>query len=96
MGRLVAEEALQESVDWVMGYIAQDPAVRALVQQQAIGFSEEVTVGARERMITGDNILEGVVRRILGRKPRAELPGPPDEVQKQASLMAEEEQAPSP
>ena len=96
VGRLMAEEALQETVDWVMDYIAQNPEIRDLVEQQTVGFADEVTVGARERMITGDSILEGVFRRLFGRKPRAELPGPPAVVQQQAEALAQEGQIAEP
>lgn len=90
VGRLVAEEALQETVDWVMDYVAQNPQIRDLVEQQAVGFADEVTVGARERMITGDSILEGVFRRLFGRTSRDELPGPPAVVQQVSESMSKD------
>jgi hypothetical protein len=84
VGRLVAEEAAQESIDWLLDYLAKKPEIRDLVQQQSIGFAEEVAVGTRARAITADNMLESIFRRLLGRTPRASLPGPPEVVQQQA------------
>ena len=81
VGRLMAETALQESVDWVMDYIAQNPEIRDLVQQQALGFTEEISVGVRARSVSADNLLDGVLRKLFGRTPRPDLPGPPAEVQ---------------
>lgn len=86
-GRVMAEHALEDSVDWLMNYIAQNPDIRNLVQQQAIGFSEEITVGVRERAITSDNVIDGLLRKLLRRTPRSDLPGPPEEVQQHAKTM---------
>ena len=82
VGRLMAEGALAETVDWVMEYFAHDPQIRELVQQQALGFSEEITIGTRERTITADNAFDTLLRKILRRTPRKDLPGPPVEVQR--------------
>jgi hypothetical protein len=81
VGRLTAETALQESVEWAMDYIAHNPEIRDLVQQQALGFTEEIAVGVRARSISADNVLDGLLRRLLRRPPRSELPGPPAEVE---------------
>jgi hypothetical protein len=81
VGRLMAETALQDSVSWVMDYIAENPEIRDLVQTQAIGFTEEIAIGVRERSITADNVLDGLLRKLFRRTPRSELPGPPQEVQ---------------
>lgn len=81
VGRLMAETALQESVDWVMDYIAHNPEIRDLVQQQALGFTEEITVGVRARSVSADNLLDGLLRKLFGRTARPDLPGPPTEVQ---------------
>ena len=80
MGRLMAETALVESVDWVMDYIAHNPQIRDLVQQQALGFTEEISVAVRARSVSADNIIDGVLRKLLRRTPRTDLPGPPAEV----------------
>ncbi len=81
-GRLMAEVALQDSIDWTMDYVAQNPEIRDLVEQQALGFTEEIAVGVRSRSITADNIIENMLRKILGRTPRADLPGPPEPVER--------------
>ena len=80
IGRLLPEQALQDSVDWTVDYIAQNPQVRDLVQQQALGFTEEITIGVRERTITADNLFDGLLRKLFRRTSRADLPGPPEEV----------------
>ncbi len=80
VGKLMAENALLETVDWVLGYIADEPAVRDLVEQQALGFTDEVTIGVRERAITADSTVEVLLRKLFRRKPREFLPGPPEAV----------------
>ena len=92
VGRLVADEALLETYDWAIDYFAQNPEIRELVTEQAMGFTEEFTIGARERAITSDNIVENLLRRLLRRTPRADLPGPPAIIQQQAIVAQQPEQ----
>ena len=91
VGRLMTETALNETVDWTMDYIAQNPEIRDLVQQQALGFTEEVAIGVRERTITADNVIDGLLRKLFRRTPRADLPSPPEEVQRLEAKYDREE-----
>ena len=38
----------------------------------------------RERTVTGDSVVDSIVRTLLGMKPREELPPPDTEVQRRA------------
>jgi hypothetical protein len=46
----------------------------------------------RERTVSADTLAESIVRRILKRPPRAELPPPPDELRQ---AVAEVKRVPS-
>ena len=50
------------------------------------GMTTEIMNEVRERAVTADSTIEMIVRRILGRKQREELPLPPPEVQRRADV----------
>ena len=80
MAQIAVESTYQETVDT----LAKDPEIRELIQTQGIGFAEEVVDELRERSVSADYFLDGFVRALLRRTPRAELPLPPEGVQKSA------------
>lgn len=82
IGRLMAEDAVSESIESVFDYIAHNPQIRDLVQEQALGFTGEITVGTREALLTVDSAFDNLLRKIFRRKPRADLKGPPEAVMK--------------
>jgi hypothetical protein len=68
-------------------YLNDHPeSVQNLVAGQTIGLTTEIMNEVRERAVTADSILEMVVRRVLRRKQREQLPPPPVEVQRRAEV----------
>jgi hypothetical protein len=84
IGRLASRSVADDSVNQVIDYLAANPEVIELVRQQSTGMATQLTAAVRERTVTSDNVLEGVVRRILRKPPRADLPGTPDIIKLQA------------
>lgn len=82
--RRLAELAITERVDQAIDYLTTNQEVQELIQSQSAGLIDEVIEEARERTVSADNFLEAVVRSMLRRPPRWELPGPPPEVRQQA------------
>ena len=88
--RELAKMTYEQIVDEFINHLAENPELQDLVTQQGIGLASEARDEVRERTVTADNLMEGIVRRILKRTPRAELPGPPPEVQRWANLTLDE------
>lgn len=63
--------------------------VRELVQGQSVSMATEAVDELREQGVTADNLLEGVVRRLLRRPARANLPPPPLAVRLRAQRQNE-------
>jgi len=80
MAQTAVESTYQETVDT----LANDPEIQELIQTQGIGLAGEVVDELRERSVSADNFLDGFVRALLRRTPRAELPPPPEDVQESA------------
>ncbi len=59
-------------------------AVQELIQGQSLGLAGEVMDQVRERTVTADSLLEAMVRAVLRRTPRENMPEPPDEIKQQA------------
>lgn len=72
--------------DYITYLNAHPEQVQNLVQGQTIGMTTEIMNEVRERAVTADSTIEMIVRRILGRKQREELPLPPPEVQRRADV----------
>jgi hypothetical protein len=79
--RALASETVDVMMGEIFDYIARDPEiaafVRDLVGQQSLGLAGVVSDNARKVSSTGDDLVEGVIRRLLRRKPRRELPPSP-------------------
>ena len=76
----------QQGDDYITYLNANPEQVQNLVQGQTIGMTTEIMNEVRGRAVTADSTLEMIVRRILGRKQREELPLPPPEVQRRAEV----------
>jgi len=76
----------QQGDDYITYLNAHPEQVQNLVQGQTIGMTTEIMNEVRERAVTADSTIEMIVRRILGRKQREELPLPPPEVQRRADV----------
>jgi hypothetical protein len=77
--RVIESRLLNEAVErllltdelWLLvDEIAHSPSVLEAVQQQSVGFIDEVADGVRTRTRTADDKLESRVRRMFGRKAR--------------------------
>ena len=68
-GRLTAQEALATSTHEVFGYMAQEPQVRDLIQQQGVTMASTALGEVRSRTATADRWVERVVRKALGMQP---------------------------
>jgi hypothetical protein len=72
--------------DYVQYLNAHPESVQNLVAGQTIGLTTEIMNEVRERAVTADSVVEMIVRRVLGRKQREQLPPPPIEVQRRAEV----------
>jgi hypothetical protein len=77
----VTEQALKTLID----YLATKPEVRTLIQQQGYSLASEVVDGVREQTVAADTLLERLLRSLLGRQARSDLPAAPVAVQAQAT-----------
>ena len=71
--------------DVYVDHLQENPqAVQTLVRGQSVGLAEEVANSVRQRTVSADILLERIVRTMLRRKPRKDLPGPSREVRDRA------------
>jgi hypothetical protein len=82
--RVLADQTFTRIVDDVIDYLADKPEVQNLIAGQTTGLAGEVLNEVRERTVSGDSFLEGVVRAVLRKAPRAELPPPSLEIRQSA------------
>jgi hypothetical protein len=81
----VLQTLIRSQGDRYIDYLNANPqAVQNLVQGQTTGLAGDVRDEIRERTVTGDSLAEMIVRGVLRRKPREELPPPPEEAQRRA------------
>lgn len=82
--RAMAQTAIESTYQETVDTLANDPEIQELIQTQGIGLAVEVVDELRERSVSADTFLDGFVRALLRRTPRAELPLPAEDVQKSA------------
>lgn len=76
---------IRQQGDIYIDYLNDHPApVQTLVQGQSLSLAGQLRDEVRERTVTGDSLVDAVVRGILRLKPREELPPPPEQVQRRA------------
>jgi hypothetical protein len=79
--RLLAGRTMADVIDEVLAYVVEDPELyRVITQQvgeQGMGLANLVTNNTRSAGASGDLRAEQVVRRILRRTPRRQLPPSP-------------------
>jgi hypothetical protein len=79
--RLLAGRTVNEIIDEVVDYVAENPdmqaSIRHVISQQGVGLANVVADNARLVSASADDFTEGIVRRILMRKSRRELPPSP-------------------
>jgi DNA-binding protein H-NS len=84
VARALAREALGESIDEVIEFLAENEEITELIQQQSLGMANEVVEDVRTRTVTADNVMERITRNLLRKSQREELPPPSPAVQAQA------------
>jgi hypothetical protein len=76
---------IRQQGDIYIDYLNDHPApVQTLVQGQSLSLAGQLRDEVRERTVTGDSLVDSIVRGILRLKPREELPPPPEQVQRRA------------
>ncbi len=76
---------VRQQGDIYIDYLNEHPTeVQTLVQGQSLSLAGQIRDEVRERTVTGDSVVDAIVRSILRLKPREELPPPPPEVQRRA------------
>jgi hypothetical protein len=87
--RALADQTFNRIVDDFIDYLGDKPAVQDLIAGQTTGLAGEVLNEVRERTVSGDSFLEGIVRAVMRKAPRAELPPPPTEIRQSAVRVPE-------
>lgn len=88
VGRKVATDLTLTTIDEVIRLLAKNEEIGDLVTSQGTSLAGEVVVGVRQHTIGTDTFIEDTLRRLLGRPRRADLPPPPEVVQRQAAPLA--------
>lgn len=76
MARLTYLRIVDEFID----HLAENEELAELVQEQSVSLAAEAVDSMRSRTVSADTIAERVVRRMLRRPPRDELPPPPEAI----------------
>jgi hypothetical protein len=82
--RELVKTATLTTVDTSIDYLSTNPDVKELVQSQSTSLINEIIEEIRERTVSGDTLVEGIVRAVLHLTPRHNLPEPPLEVRMRA------------
>jgi hypothetical protein len=75
--RVLTETTFLEVIDELLDFLAKNPEVRELIQQQGISTATTVLDNGREMVVAADSVVEAALRRLLRMTPRAELPESP-------------------
>jgi hypothetical protein len=79
------EPLVRQLGDGYIDYLHEHPEqVQDLIQSQSVSLGTEIVDGVRERTVTADSFFETLIRSLLRREPRAELPEPSPEVKQWA------------
>lgn len=73
--RRMARKTFEEVIDEFIGLMAENEELANLVQKKSMGLATEAVDEFRSRTVSADAIAENIVRRILRRPARTELPG---------------------
>lgn len=79
--RAMARTAVEDVINDIVSFLAENPEVADLVQQQSLGLAGEVVEEVRAKTVTGDMLVESIARKLLRMPQRSDFPGPPQEVQ---------------
>lgn len=72
----IAEIAIDDTFEDTVDYLATNQEIQELIHSQGMGLADEVVEEIRERAVSADNFIDGIVRSLLKRKPRSEIPIP--------------------
>ncbi|NTU83479.1 MAG: hypothetical protein HGA45_29600 [Chloroflexales bacterium] len=72
--RTLASVAIISIVREAVAYLASEPAVQQIVQEQGTTLATDVLGEVREYTVSGDTFVDGLVRRFFGRRPRTNAP----------------------
>ena len=64
-------------MDELLDYLAHDPAIRNLIEQQSVGTAEAAVDEVRGRMVAADMLVERLTRGLLHRPARDGPQAPP-------------------
>ncbi|MBP6016496.1 MAG: hypothetical protein KA586_07225 [Candidatus Promineofilum sp.] len=78
--RRIARKTYKELVDELIGNLAENRELADLVQKKSVGLASEAVDEFRSRTVSADAMAENIVRRILRRPPRSELPEPSEDI----------------
>jgi hypothetical protein len=80
-GRVLATSVVEQTIEEIIDYLSRSEPLAELVReqlsQQSTGIATSVAETARTATNIGDNAVEGFVRRLFGKTPRAEMPASP-------------------
>jgi hypothetical protein len=79
--RALARTGVQDVINDIVSYLAENPEVADLVQQQSVGLAGEVVEEVRAKTVSADVLAENLVRKLLRRPARADFPAPPADIQ---------------
>lgn len=79
--RWLAGQTINDIIDQVMDALSENPKLAELIStqlgQQSASLASVVSDNVRQVSVVADNFSEGIIRRLLRRKPRRELPPSP-------------------
>ncbi|MEZ4515605.1 MAG: hypothetical protein R3C44_01795 [Chloroflexota bacterium] len=81
ISRQLALETTSTIIEEFINLLSENPELAELVQSQSVGLVGEVVDEVRSRTVSADVVAETLVRRLLRRPPRSDLPAPPADVQ---------------
>ncbi|MCB0193494.1 MAG: hypothetical protein KDJ65_16220 [Anaerolineae bacterium] len=77
-GRRLTRDTFEAAVDEIFDYVAQNPEIRQVLQQQSMGMTEEVVDQLRDRAATADVLVDRIARTILQRRSSPTEADPPE------------------
>jgi hypothetical protein len=85
--RVLAAMLYKRILDDYIDFFAEKPEVQNLIMGQATGLTAEVIDEVRETTVSGDSFFEGIVRAVLRKAPRTEVPPPSIEIRQAAVVV---------
>ncbi len=77
-------EVVRRETNRYLAYLEDHPElIEALVEEQSYSVAGSMSGTIRRRTVAADNAIEAVIRRILRRRPRKDVPAPPPDVRRQ-------------